>query len=346
MTRRILLLAWAAALMLPCGALAQSGYDSVTLRDKSKKKGTISKMGKTVVMLDRGGFEDEISVHDIVGINFTGEPSTLRAARSMMEETRWQDALGQLQRIDPKNVPRKVIVQEIEYFKAYCTAKLAVGAGRDEKKKAIEQILAFVEANPSTYHYYEAAELLGDLSSALGDHQAAAKYYASVGSAPWADYKLRAAVLLGQARQAAGDFPAALQGFEYVLKSSLTGPLADRQKLLAQLGKAVCLAQGGDPEKGIGIARKIIADNDPKDRLLFARAYMALGACHQKQGKAKDALLDYLHVDLLFNADAVCHAEALYRLTELWTEVRRPDRAQQARTMLKAHYPGSSWASK
>ena len=116
--------------------------------------------------------------------------------------------------------------------------------------------------------------------------------------------------------------------------------------LLAGSGKAVCLAQGDKPDQGIAVAEKIIAEGDPADAPLFARAYMALGACYEAQGKTMDALLAYLHVDLLFYQDAALHAEALYHLEKLWTKAKRPDRALKARTLLQSRYPGSVWAQK
>jgi tetratricopeptide (TPR) repeat protein len=117
------------------------------------------------------------------------------------------------------------------------------------------------------------------------------------------------------------------------------------QKMHAMVGKAVCLAATGKADEGIAMIEDLIAKNDPSDAKLFARAYNALGACYEKAGKTQDALLAYLHTDVLFFADREAHAEALYHLSKLWAAVNKSDRGVEAGTLLRSRYPGSRWAS-
>ena len=79
--------------------------------------------------------------------------------------------------------------------------------------------------------------------------------------------------------------------------------------------------------------------------MLFARAYNALGRCYMKQNKPKDAVLALLHTDVLFYADADAHAEALYYLSKLWSDINKSDRAVAARSTLRERYAGSIWAT-
>jgi hypothetical protein len=133
-----------------------------------------------------------------------------------------------------------------------------------------------------------------------------------------------------------------------VLGTTLNTPVASRQKEFASLGKAKCLADATQPQpdQGVALAEKIIADGDSRDGELFARAYNSLGYCHMKAGRPKDALLAYLHVDLMFYQDPSQHAEALYHLQTLWRDVNKADKALRARSLLKERYAGSVWASK
>jgi hypothetical protein len=117
-------------------------------------------------------------------------------------------------------------------------------------------------------------------------------------------------------------------------------------KEFAALGRAVCLSEAGKPDEGVAEAEKIITNGDSRDGELFARAYNALGYCHLKAGRTKDALLAYLHVDLMFYQDPAQHAEALYFLRGLWKDVDKTEQSLKARTLLKQRYPGSVWASK
>ena len=76
-----------------------------------------------------------------------------------------------------------------------------------------------------------------------------------------------------------------------------------------------------------------------------AQAYNTLGTALRKAGKPQDALLAFLHVDVLYFASAEDHAEALANLAQLWNEVQKPERAAQALQTLKTRYKNSRWAS-
>lgn len=121
-------------------------------------------------------------------------------------------------------------------------------------------------------------------------------------------------------------------------------PETKRQKLLAEVGKARCLAETSSPDEGIKLLEKVIGENEPSDTELFGRAYNALGDCLLKAGKQKDALMAYLHVDVLFYSDPEIHAESLYHLSRLWAAIKKPDCAASARNLLEQRYSGSVWA--
>jgi tetratricopeptide (TPR) repeat protein len=104
-------------------------------------------------------------------------------------------------------------------------------------------------------------------------------------------------------------------------------------------------AETGKAEEGLALLQDLINKNDPQDVPLFARTYNALGKCHQKLNKPKDAVLAYLHTDVLFYTDADAHAEALYNLSKLWGDVNKQDRAVAARATLKERYAGTVWAT-
>ena len=55
----------------------------------------------------------------------------------------------------------------MEYLQALSQAKLAMTEGGD-KNAAVTAMLNFVKAAPQSFHFYDAAEVLGDLSMALG----------------------------------------------------------------------------------------------------------------------------------------------------------------------------------
>ena len=104
------------------------------------------------------------------------------------------------------------------------------------------------------------------------------------------------------------------------------------------------LAETGGGNEAVGIIEKIIQDADPEQKELHARAYNALGSCYEKAGQTKDALLAYLHVDVLYNTVPEAHAEALAHLVPLWQAVGQEEQARQARQQLQERYGGSRWA--
>ena len=141
-------------------------------------------------------------------------------------------------------------------------------------------------------------------------------------------------------------FSKAQAKYEAVLAIKSDTKEARRQKLFAQIGRARCLAETKSPDEGIKSIEKVIAKNDPSDKELFGRAYNAHGDCLLKAGKQKDALLAYLHVDVLFYSNPDIHAEALHHLSSLWAANKNNDRAVAAQKLLTERYSGSIWASK
>jgi tetratricopeptide (TPR) repeat protein len=258
---------------------------------------------------------------------------------------RYQSALDSLAELEAGDLKSEATRQDAAYYRAYARAKLAL-AGEGDLTAAGVDLKNFITQHPQSWHFYEANELFGNLAVAAGKYEAATPYYEELAKAPWPDYQMRAAILAAKAQMHQGEFAEALANFEKVLADVSGTPQADRQKMLAQVGKIKCLAETGQPDEGIKLAEEIIASNSSEDVELFAGTYNALGACHLKAGRTKEALLAYLHTDILFKADAEAHAEALYHLGKLWTQVNKSERAVQARETLKEQYGGSPWASK
>ena len=173
------------------------------------------------------------------------------------------------------------------------------------------------------------------------------KYYDMLGEAPWPDAKMKSAVLEGNAMLANALYSEALAKFDGVLATSLDDARAREQKLLATLGRS--RVPGRDRQAGRGyrdVEKIIVRTTRRKSPCLFARAYNALGTCYLKANKREDALLAFLHVDLLFNQDPDAHAEALYHLSSLWKGLNKSERATKARSLLESRYSGSPWANK
>lgn len=343
-------LGWAAAgAVLALGAVSQGQqFDSVVGNRGTPTFGTITSISRTEIAISSTNGNKKYPVNEVQKVTFKGEPRELRNARDSVKKGQLEAARSGLEEINTDDISRHEILQDIAFYKAFCDGRLALTGGGD-KGAAVKALRAFEidTAKKDNFHYYAAMELLGDLAVALSSFDNGVVYYGKLGEAPWPDYKMRANVLQANALVAGEKFTEALKKYDEVLAGSVDDVEAREQKLLAALGKAVCLAETGQPQQGIDSVLKIIEENDSRAKpQLFARAYNALGVCYLKAEKSQDALLAFLHVDLLFNQTPDAHAQALYYLTDLWRTVNKSERAIRARSVLENRYSGTPWANR
>ena len=341
---RIRFLILAIALGLSVGGVCQA-FDSIKTKT-STLMGNIVGMSPMGVELEGiGGILKEIPVNEIATVFFETDPSELKTAKTHVLGGRYGDALAALERIREEDAGRKENRQDIEFYKALCAAKLAL-AGKGTIANAGRMMKAFVDNNSKSYHYFEGSEIVGDLLVAIHQYDQAAEYYARLKNAPWPDYKMRAGVAEGRALLAQGKIAQAESTFEQVIAMEAAGDLAQSQRLAARLGKASALTAGKKPKAAIRMTEDVLKVADVEDVELMARAYNALGTAYRQSGQTKEALLAFLHVDVLYPSQPNTHAEALANLVDLWQEVHKTERANAARKTLLEEYKDSPWAHK
>jgi tetratricopeptide (TPR) repeat protein len=308
------------------------------------ESGEVVSMTPTEVTVAKNGAEKEnIAVNQIKSIIFDGEPTELTQARVNAANGGYVDALEKLNEIEVNKIDRDFIEQEVQFLKAYCAAQLVL-SGTGEIAEAGRDLNTFVRAHPENYHYLAAVEAMGDLLMAAEKFDAAQKQYAELAKTPWPEYKLRAAVAVGRTLQAQGKHPEAIQEFDTVLSAAGDTSVIKNEQLAASLGKAISMAETGKLDEAVSMIEKLIQDADPEEKKLHARAYNALGSCYERANKTKDALLAYLHVDVLYNSEPEEHAEALAHLAPLWQAIGQEANAREARATLEQRYAGSRWA--
>jgi tetratricopeptide (TPR) repeat protein len=290
------------------------------------------------------GLVKQIPVNEIDAVFYEGEPADLKLARNHVLGGRYAEALAALKKIE-KTPDRPEVQQDIEFYKALCSAKLAM-TGSMKIADAGRMMKAFADANPKSYHHFEASQVVGDLLVAVGSYPAAAEYYARLSAAPWPDYRMRAGVAVGRALLAQGKTREALAAFDKVLATQSEGNSAQTQRMAASLGKAGALVALKKPDEAIKVVEGFLEKADPEDKPLMARAYDILGTAQRQAGRTKEALLAFLHVDVLYAAVPDAHAEALANLADLWEQVHKTERANRARKTLMERYPESPWAKK
>lgn len=342
------------ALVLTLSVLEQAHaqkLDQIQMADSKKKpeRGTILKASPSEIDLDTAGNTRTYATNEIGKVSYGDEPEELTNARNSIVQKNYGQASDLLRKIDESKLDRDLIKHDVSFYKALCLVNLAINEGGN-KADAEKAMLGFVSKfGKESFHFYEAAELLGDLAVAKGDFAAAAaKFYGDkgLGGAKFPEFQMRANIKAGRALQLAQKPAEALAKFEQCIATDLSTPEAKQLKLLASAGKASCLAESGNVDEAVALATKIIAENDPTDTKVFARANNALGTCYLKGNRPKDALRAFLQTHLLFYQDGDAHAEALFNLAKLWDQVAKPDRATEARNTLRERYSGSFWSSK
>jgi tetratricopeptide (TPR) repeat protein len=314
-----------------------------TSRATAAIQGEIKEVTALKVVIETRNGPKDVPANEVVYVAFDGEPATLTGARTNVRNKRYEEALTALDKIELDKDSRKELVQDVQFYKALCTAKLAL-AGTGEVLAAGKLMNGFLTANSTSYHYLEACEVVGDLLVASGKYSAAAGFYSKLAAAPWPDYKMRAGVAMGRALLAERKVPDAQKAFDDVLAGDVKGDEADRQRTMAQLGKARCMAESGKPADAVKIAEEIITKTDSEQIDVQAQAYNTLGTALRLMNKPKEALRAFLHVDLLYNAAGDAHAEALANLAKLWNDVGQPERAVRAKQNLVERYKNSAWA--
>ncbi len=346
-TRLVILLLFAVGGLLASVDRVHAQIDEVKRVDGTTKGGKVTAISRTEVTLTANTLAEKIPVNEIADVIFTGEPTGLKTARLNAKNARYEDARSALGGVKMETVKRNEIKQEIVYLRALCAAHINLGGGDITTEQALQEMLGFVKSNSQSYHFFNACQILGDLSIRKGDFAGAAKYYGALAKAPWPGYKMRAGVLAGRADQAQGKNAAAIKKFNYVLGLQSDTAEGKRQRAAATLGKSVSLAtDASQVPKVIKVVKKVIDEAAPEEQELQARAYNALGQCHVQAGQTKDALLAFLHVDVLFHTVPEAHAEALANLVDLWKQVDKADRSREAAEVLKSRYPNSRWAKK
>jgi predicted Zn-dependent protease len=117
-----------------------------------------------------------------------------------------------------------------------------------------------------------------------------------------------------------------------ILRGLATRLPKDRIGMRARVAEAECLAAAGKTAD----ANKLLHDmlKDSTDKGLKAMAYNTLGKNHFKQGQFKEALWEFLWVDVVYNQDKNEHAKALYYLSQVFDKLGDRDRAQECREAL------------
>lgn len=330
-------------------ALAATSVGSAFALDKIKPRqgvptsGTITSMSPEEVEIEAGPVKKKVPVNEIQFVEYDGEPNELSLVRGAYASGKYEETLELLGKIDADKVERNEVKQDLDFYRAAALGHLAL-AGAGSMQEAGRALLAFESKQAGSYHYLEVCQLIGDMLVSAGKLDAATRYYDKLANSRFPEYKLKADYLVAKALEGQKKYAEAISKYDAVINGVGDSPDSQSQKLASVCGKATCLAATGKADEAVKMVEDVISKADAGDLQLHAQAYNALGSVYRTAGKKKEALMAYLHTDLLFSAFPEQHAEALAALSELWRDADKADRADQAAATLKDRYPGSRWA--
>ena len=334
----------ASCLFILSGLTAVAEEDQVFLKRGGVLRGTVSETTPQALTITVGGQRRQVSVAEIRLVSFGDEPAALREARSRAVSGKYARAQQDLQGLKVDELKKPLVRSDLLFYRALVASRVALTTGGD-KAAAKQLMLEYVREHRTSHHFLEAAEVLGDLAVAQGDYASAVRFYGSIASkAPSPEYQLRAMLLEARALVDQGQIASAREKYDSAAGVSASSRESQRLKQFAAIGRARCIAEIGNRDEGIRAIQKIVKDNESTDAELFGRAYNALGDCYRIAEQPKDALMAYLHVDVLFYAEPEIHAEALHWIAMLWEQLGKSDRAAAARDLLRSRYAGSRWS--
>jgi tetratricopeptide (TPR) repeat protein len=324
-------------------AAAAPAADVLVKVDKKKIVGKLVSMTATEVTIDQTSLTEKVAVNEIASIKYDDEPSNLGYARDHYAEEKYEDALKYLGKLKASELERAEVKQDAEFLAAASATRMALH-GSGNVVEAGKAMIRFVNTYPSNFHHLEAVELMGDLYGAVRQYDKARGYYEKLAKeSPWTDYQMRATVAIGRAYVEQGNAAEALKCFDKVLAVKAEDDQDAGQQLYAALGKARCLAETNHHDEAIKLVQGMIEKLPADEAETLAVAYNTLGTSLRKAGRPQEALYAFLHVDTMDGPPPEAHAEALASLVDLWKELRRPDRAAEARAALENQYPESRW---
>ena len=319
--------------------------DQINLRDGKVVLGKIQQESTTEVVIAGTAGTQTIEVSRITEIRYDGHPATMTQARIFEGSGNWRGAADQYVEAQADLNDKPLVLQAAQFGEARSLARLALNESA-ETDKAIGRLDAFRKAHPQSRHHYPLHELLGRLYFAKNDYTQAAEAFDELAKAPWPDAQLRAALYQGRMLKAQKKLDEALARLDKIAAAQAESAELQLIQAEALLEKAGCFRAQNRRDQEIEALQQALARTPSNANPLQAEAYIALGDALQAAQKPKDALMAYLHVDLMFPQDKELHARALYNLTLLWTQLGHGDRAAKTRSTLKSEYPDSSWNKK
>lgn len=339
---------WLTAILIAATMTATTrAADFIKRKAAPQVGGTITGATKTEVAVKPSTGEPiTVPANEVASVDWDDAPRDMNLAKGDENNGRFSAALDKLAKVlEEVKSENDLLRTDVEFLIARVTARAAL-TDDERLDEAIAKLTGFLKSNSNSFRYYDAQQWLGQVYLAKQDFASARATFEQLAEAPWSDYQLLGKVNLGRVLMGELKNEEAAQAFDAAIAAAGSSSAEQSRKFEAMVGKARCLIALNKQPEALGVLTEVVDKGSPDDTALMAEAYVLQGNCLEAEEKAKEAVLAYLHVDVLFARESAYHAEALYHLSKLWKTVQHPDRAAEAAGKLEALYPKSDWTQK
>jgi tetratricopeptide (TPR) repeat protein len=302
-------------------------------------RGQVESESPSEVVVKLGATTTPVPTDQILSIRYDGQPATLQLAETREAAGQLAEAADLFKKAAGEAADRPLVLQTALYREAAALADLAL-TDPERMKDAKDRLRHFVQLYPNGRHIITAREDLARMQIATGDFTAAMATIAELAKLPKAAD--RAAVLRARVLAKQGRHDDAISELDRLLASLPDRSMAQREARLARAESLVGLKKFKEAEE---LVRQVIQATPPEEVAAQSAAYNTLGDCLRAANRPKDALLAYLHTDLLYGKDKQEHPRALFQIEKLFRQLKQDGRADEYAQRLRQEYPRSQWVT-
>lgn len=339
--RRFVLCLAATAAAIPARADVVTLIEGTTFKEAQggAVRGTVQSESPAEVVVSLGNSTVRVPTDQIANIEYQGQPAAMQLGETRARAGQLAEAAAEFAKAATEAAGKPMIVEAARFREAKALAELAL-TDPNRVKEAVARLSTFLKTASKGRHAVAALETLAKLQVHAKDHQAAEAAVAELAKFPTAANQ--AAILKARILVERADFAAAAAELDRLIAAL---PEGSPQRLEARLTKVEALIGEKKLADAETLVRQVIADAPAEDDAAQAPAYNALGDCLAAADRPKEALLAYLHTDLLYAKDKEQHPRALRQIARLFRRLGQTNRADEYAQRLKQDYPNSPWAA-
>ncbi len=300
-------------------------------------RGQVQSESPTEVVVALGNSTTSVPTDQIVSIRYDGQPATIQLGETRESAGQLAEAADLFKKAAAEAADRPYVMQMALFREASALADLAL-VEPDRVKDAKDKLTRFVRTYPKSRHIIPAREDLARLQLGTGDFAGAEATIADLAKLPRAAD--RAAVLRAKVFARQGRHDDAISELDRLIATFPDRSVGQREARLAKAESLVGLKKFKEAET---LVRQVIAAAPAEDVAAQSAACNTLGDCLRADNRPKEALLAYLHTDLLYSKDKQEHPRALFYIEKLFRQLKQDGRADEYGQRLRQEYPRSQW---